>query len=48
MLSKNDYRLIEVNLNNKQFLHLLDVENTKTNIVTALAHGSLHVIAFCI
>jgi len=32
MLSRNDYRLIEVNLNNKQFLQLLDADNTKASI----------------
>jgi hypothetical protein len=32
MLSRDDYRLIEINLNNKQFLQLLDADNTKAGI----------------
>jgi hypothetical protein len=32
MLSGDDYRLMEVNLNNKQFLQLLDADNTKASI----------------
>jgi hypothetical protein len=32
MLSRDDYRLMEVNLNNKQFLQLLDANNTKASI----------------
>jgi hypothetical protein len=32
MLSGDDYRLMEVNLNNKQFLQPLDADNTKASI----------------
>jgi hypothetical protein len=32
MLSRDNYRLMEVNLNNKQFLQLLDANNTKASI----------------
>jgi hypothetical protein len=32
MLSRDDYQLIKVNLNNKQFLQLLDAYNTKASI----------------
>jgi len=32
MLSKDDYQLIKVNLNNKQFLQPLDANNTKASI----------------
>ena len=32
MLSREDYQLMEVNLDNKQFLQLLDADNTKANI----------------
>ena len=32
MLSREDYQIIEVVLNNKQFLQLLDADNTKANI----------------
>jgi len=32
MLSKDNYRLREDNLNNKQFLQLLDADNTKASI----------------
>jgi hypothetical protein len=32
MLSGDDYRLMEVNLNNKQFLQPLDANNTKASI----------------
>jgi hypothetical protein len=32
MLSRDDYRLMEVNLNNKQFLQPLDADNTKACI----------------
>jgi hypothetical protein len=33
MLSRDDYRLMEVNLNNKQFLQLLDADNTKASLL---------------
>jgi hypothetical protein len=32
MLSKEDYRLIEVDLDNNQFSQLLDANNTKASI----------------
>jgi hypothetical protein len=32
MLSRDDYRLMEVNLNNKQFLQPLDADNIKASI----------------
>jgi hypothetical protein len=32
MLSGEDYQLMEVDLENKQFLQLLDADNTKANI----------------
>jgi hypothetical protein len=32
MLSKEDYQIIEVVLNNKQFLQLLNANNTKASI----------------
>jgi hypothetical protein len=32
ILSKEDYQMIEVDLNNKQFLQLLDTDNTKASI----------------
>ena len=32
MLSREDYQLIEVDLNNKQFLQPLDADNTKASI----------------
>ena len=32
MLSGEDYRLMEVDLNNKQFLQPLDADNTKASI----------------
>ena len=32
MLSREDYRLMEVDLDNKQFLQLLDADNTKASI----------------
>jgi hypothetical protein len=32
MLSRDDYCLMEVNLNNKPFLQLLDADNTKASI----------------
>jgi len=32
MLSKEDYKMIEVVLNNKQFLQPLDADNTKASI----------------
>jgi hypothetical protein len=32
MLSKKDYQIIEVVLNDKQFLQLLDADNTKASI----------------
>ncbi len=32
MLSREDYQVMEVVLNNKQFLQLLDADNTKASI----------------
>jgi hypothetical protein len=32
MISGEDYRLMEVDLDNKQFLQLLDADNTKASI----------------
>ena len=32
MLSREDYQIIEVDLNNKQFLQPLDADNTKASI----------------
>jgi hypothetical protein len=32
MLSGEDYRLMEVDLDNKQFMQLLDADNTKASI----------------
>ena len=44
MLSRDDYRLMEVNLNNKQFLQPLDADNTRP-ASTILDRNSLGTLA---